>query len=56
MAEEKVCTIVNGQFSYILEVDGESIAFNGSSSAEYFKEHYRKLGYKIHLYKESYAK
>lgn len=43
----KLCRIINDRFSFILEVDGQSIPFNGSWNAEYFKEHYLKLGYTI---------
>lgn len=43
----KVCKIINSQFSYILEVDGESIPFNGSYNADYFEKHYKNLGYKV---------
>ena len=44
---EKKCTIVNGQFSYLLEVDGHQISFSGGSNADYFAAHYKELGYTI---------
>lgn len=44
---EKICEIVNGDFSWTLKVDGEEINFNNSSSADYFEKHYKKLGYKV---------
>ena len=31
----------------VLEVDGMTITFNGSSNSEYFAELYAKLGYDI---------
>jgi hypothetical protein len=44
---DKICKIINGQFSWILEVDGYTIPFNGSSNAEYFEELYSSLDYTI---------
>lgn len=44
---DKVCKIINGQFSWILEVDGCSITFQGGYSVDYFEKHYSELGYKI---------
>lgn len=44
---EKVCKLINGQFSWFLEVDGERIPFDYRSSAEYFEKHYSSLGYKV---------
>jgi uncharacterized protein YmfQ (DUF2313 family) len=44
---EKTCKIINGQFSWILEVDGQSIGFQGGLNADYFERHYRSLGYKV---------
>ena len=41
------CIIRNGMFSYQLEVDGKKIPFSGGYAAEYFKEHYTSLGYKV---------
>ena len=41
------CQIHNGRYAYLLIVDGEKIAFQGSCSADYFEKHYRKLGYKV---------
>lgn len=43
----KTCRIINGKFSYVLEVDGESIAFSGGYAADYFEEHYKALGYEV---------
>jgi hypothetical protein len=44
---DKVCKIINGQFSWILEVDGQSISFQGYYNSEYFEKHYSELGYII---------
>ena len=41
----KECILENGQFSWILHVDGLGIAFEGKYAADYFREHYQKLGY-----------
>ena len=40
-----VCKITNDKFSWLLEVDGKTITFNGSDNADYFAEIYTKLGY-----------
>jgi len=45
--EVKTCKIINGQFSWVLEVDGEKISFQGSWNADYFERHYIGLEYKI---------
>ena len=45
--EEKVCTIINGHFSYILKVDGIETSFTVSYNADYFEEHYKNLGYEV---------
>ena len=45
--EERVCTLVNGQFSWFLRVDGEEIPFNYAKNADYFEKHYTELGYKV---------
>lgn len=42
-----ICKITNGKFSWVLEVDGKTITFNGSDNADYFAEIYTKLGYTI---------
>ena len=42
-----ICKITNDKFSWVLEVDKQTITFNGSSNADYFAELYTKLGYKI---------
>lgn len=46
-AKYKMCKLVNGNFSWILEVDGKTIAFNGASNADYFAKHYESIGYKV---------
>ena len=43
----KLCKIINSQFTWILEVDGESISFNGGYNADYFEKHYKELGYEV---------
>jgi len=43
----KICKIINSQFSYILEVDEQKISFNGGWNADYFVEHYKTLGYEV---------
>ena len=42
-----ICKITNDKFSWVLEVDKQTITFNGSGNADYFAELYAKLGYKI---------
>jgi metal-dependent hydrolase (beta-lactamase superfamily II) len=44
---DKVCKIINSQFSYILEVDGMKIPFDYMHNSDYFEKHYSELGYKI---------
>jgi len=44
---KKVCKLVNDRFCWVLKVDEQEIPFQGSSNAEYFEAHYKKLGYKI---------
>ena len=46
---KKECKIYNGQFSWILEVDGKTIGFSGISNAEYFEEHYKSIGYDVQV-------
>jgi len=46
---QKVCIITNDNFSYNLNVDNQNISFICSWNAEYFKDHYEKLGYKVIL-------
>ncbi len=41
------CVIINGQWNWILKVDGKEITFDGYYAVEYFEEHYKKLGYKV---------
>ena len=43
----KECIIENGQFNFILYVDGKEIMFDGYDNAEYFYNHYKELGYKM---------
>lgn len=50
---EKICKITNGTFSWILEVDGKKITFNGFDAAEYFADHYKKLGYVVVIIDEN---
>jgi hypothetical protein len=45
--KKKVCKLTNDRFTWVLEVDGEQIAFTGHSNAEYFAKHYSELGYEI---------
>jgi len=45
--DKKICKLINGRFSWIMNVDGEEILFQGLCTAEYFAKHYKKLGYKI---------
>jgi uncharacterized protein YmfQ (DUF2313 family) len=45
----KKCQIINSKFSWILKVDDEEIAFQGSRNADYFKKHYESLGYKVEI-------
>ena len=45
----KTCKIINGLFTWTLEVDGMNIPFNGSQYAEYFKSHYEALGYTVEM-------
>ena len=44
---DKTCKLVNDKFSWIMYVDDEIIAFDGSYNAEYFANHYEDLGYTI---------
>lgn len=48
----KICKITNGQFSWTLEVDGNTINFNGGGNADYFADLYTRLGYEIVWVKE----
>lgn len=41
------CKITNDKFSWVLEVDGKTILFQGSDAADYFAGVFAKLGYKI---------
>lgn len=45
--DTKVCKIINDISSWVLEVDGKTILFNGFENADYFAELYTKLGYKV---------
>lgn len=42
-----ICKITNDKFSWVLQVDGKTIPFNGSDNADYFADLYTKLGYNI---------
>jgi len=42
-----VCKITNDKFSWVMEVDGHTILFNGSENADYFAKTFVKLGYEI---------
>ena len=44
---KKVCKIINDRFSYVMEVDGKVITFDGGIAFEYFKQHYSELGYQM---------
>ena len=45
---EKICIIRDHyRGDYTLEVDDQEIPFIGDWNAEYFEEHYKKLGYKV---------
>jgi len=47
------CKLVNGRFSWFLQVDGQEISFQGSHNAKYFEEHYKELGYEVEWLKEN---
>lgn len=47
MDKDKLCELVNGQFSWFLRVDEQDISFQGAYNADYFAEHYKKLGYTV---------
>ena len=51
-----VCKITNDKFSWVLEVDGKTITFNGSDNADYFAEIYTKLGYTIEWDKDKWKR
>ena len=40
----KICKIINGKFAWIMIVDGTSTTI---TNPDYFKEHYKSLGYTI---------
>ena len=44
---KKVCKITNGKHSWVIEVDGQTIMFNWSHNAEYFRDHYTALNYLV---------
>ena len=48
----KEVKLINGWFSWFLCVDGEKISFQGSENADYFADHYRKLGYTVNFEEE----
>jgi len=45
--KNKECVITNEQFSWVLKVDNFKIPFVGFTCADYFEEHYKKLGYTV---------
>lgn len=47
MTKSKLCVLTNGQFSWMLQVDGQTIDFDGYYNAEYFRDHYGDLGYTV---------
>ncbi len=52
MVPKKVCKIIGTPFSYLLEIDGKCISFQGYSNAQYFETHYKSLGYEIQYFVE----
>lgn len=42
-----VCKIINDKFSWVMQVDGRNILFQGGDNADYFAEVFTKLGYEI---------
>ena len=51
-----VCKITNDKFSWVLEVDGKTITFNGCDNADYFAKIYTKLGYTIEWDKDKWKR
>jgi uncharacterized Rossmann fold enzyme len=47
VTQRPVCKLINGQFSWILEVDNRKVLFTGFDNADYFDNHYSKLGYQV---------
>ncbi|MFA5398482.1 MAG: hypothetical protein WC346_20890 [Methanogenium sp.] len=45
--KNKTCLLINEQFSWVLQVDNFKIPFMGFTCADYFEEHYKKLGYTV---------
>lgn len=43
----KECIITNGTFSWVMNVDGKVINFQGHDNAEYFKDLYTNMGYEV---------
>jgi metal-dependent hydrolase (beta-lactamase superfamily II) len=54
MMSDKKCKIANERFSWILDVDGHHVLFDGASNAEYFEQHYLSLGYSVEVDREAY--
>lgn len=50
--KNKECILFNARFNWFLIVDGQEISFQGRHNADYFEEHYKKLGYEIIWKKE----
>ena len=40
---EKICKLVNDQFSWVMYVDNEKIQFDGFWNADYFAKHYENF-------------
>ena len=49
----KQCKIINLKFTWVLIVDNEEIPFQSGCNANYFKNHYESLGYKVEMIKEN---
>lgn len=48
--DTKICKIINGKFSWQIDVDGQKVNIN---STDYFEEHYKSLGYRLEYYREA---
>lgn len=51
-----VCKITNDKFSWVMQVDGRTILFQGGDNADYFVEVFTKLGYEIVWDKDKWQK
>jgi len=45
------CRIIKGKYGWTMSVDDMSVVFIGTINAEYFKKHYKRLGYNV-IYKD----